>query len=162
MCELRPEAAGECGVGTEAEAGGTTDLTPSDSDPLPPDRRWVRDGVCLYVVGATHTGPLKIGITTSPDSRLASLQTGNHEKLSLFTYIVIPDKSRWIEKTIHESLGLWRLHGEWFNISLPCAIEAIYTEFLKHSIDICPGSGVIWDEAFSQVREWRERHRGEG
>lgn len=153
MCELRPEAGCERGVGAEAEAGGQTDVTMKDDEALPQDRHWVRDGLCLYVVGANCTGPVKVGISRSPASRLASLQTGSHEKLILFTCIVIPDKDRWIERTIHESLNMWRLQGEWFDISLPCAIEAIYCEFIKHKIECAPGSGAIWDTAF------RERQR---
>lgn len=76
----------------------------------------------IYVMAAIKNdvpvSPCKIGITRSLQSRLASVQTGNPEKLVIVSAIVIPNRllAETIEAAVHEWFDEFRLAGEWFNV----------------------------------------------
>jgi len=69
----------------------------------------------VYAIQVGRNGPIKIGTTkNSPESRMAALQTGHHEKLQLLGAV---EGDQAIERGAHEALRAYRLHGEWFGPS---------------------------------------------
>jgi hypothetical protein len=81
-------------------------------------------GSFVYVVkgaGNHH----KIGVSTDPIARIASLQTGSHEPLD-FSYIgVTPGTGFEIERAAHDLLKNYRQSGEWFSVPASIAIGAV-------------------------------------
>lgn len=77
----------------------------------------------IYVIGVKRgnaiVGPVKVGITNSIGSRLAALQTGNHQPLAV--HIAAPLGSRemvaMLEEVFHRVMAHKRLVGEWFDMS---------------------------------------------
>lgn len=70
----------------------------------------------LYLIRATESQRLKIGIATDPLKRLGTLQTGCPERLELVRTIDYPDRAtaRRAEKALHTRFDLFHIHGEWF------------------------------------------------
>lgn len=68
----------------------------------------------IYFIRRGEDGPVKIGFTTNLDKRLASLQGGNAEKL---TVIRTMDGDKETERVLHGYFADQRLHGEWFEYS---------------------------------------------
>jgi hypothetical protein len=70
----------------------------------------------LYVIRVVGTSWVKFGISSDPERRMKSLQTGNPMELELL-YVIGPfrDAMKW-EKRIHSVLTADGLHvrGEWF------------------------------------------------
>lgn len=67
----------------------------------------------VYIIEAVGTDRFKIGYSTSPETRLAQLQTGSAFALKL--------SGTWpasieIEKSLHERLAAYRVNGEWFHV----------------------------------------------
>lgn len=67
----------------------------------------------VYFIGPKlATGqPVKIGFSLDVEARLATLQTGHHEKLRLFATV---DGDRQLEAHYHKRWKLRRTNGEWF------------------------------------------------
>ncbi|MEW9855948.1 GIY-YIG nuclease family protein [Novosphingobium sp. M1R2S20] len=65
----------------------------------------------VYFIQAA-SGPIKIGVSGNPQSRLKNLQVGSAEKLTLLA--TVPG-GRFTEEQIHQRLIAHRLHGEWFS-----------------------------------------------
>ena len=96
----------------------------------------------VYFIKNTRTGSLKIGLSVNPESRLATLQTGNEDKLVIEA--VIPNADVSVEKRLHEDWGYLRSRGEWF------APDKALTEFigqLKLVVNLYEthGQGVVDD-----------------
>jgi len=68
----------------------------------------------VYVVRATESGRIKIGIAENPVKRLAMLQVGSPEYLEL---IGTAAGGRSLEVRLHAELHRDRLYGEWFEFS---------------------------------------------
>lgn len=67
----------------------------------------------VYVVGAIGGAqPWKIGRTTDPKQRMASLQAHSPVKLE---YIKIAEAHPTLEPSIHRQFARYRIHGEWFS-----------------------------------------------
>ena len=83
----------------------------------------------LYLISDSKSdkGPVKIGYSHRPPSRLKEIQTGNPNKLAIWGSISVKDKlvAKAIEKIIHSHLKTNDLHahGEWFNINVKCGLE---------------------------------------
>ncbi len=62
--------------------------------------------------------PVKVGISSNPAKRIASLQTANPFQLVLLTTFYCPtlEMARSLEASFHETQSDRRLWGEWFNI----------------------------------------------
>lgn len=77
-----------------------------------PDRSPCRDErpKMVYFIGS-ESGPIKIGMAVEPPSRLASLQTSHHEKLSI---LATCKGGHDRERAYHARFAAHRLHGEWF------------------------------------------------
>ncbi len=81
--------------------------------PPPPRRRPFnreRPEQSVYFIGA-ESGPIKIGVAANPTARLASLQTGHHEKLEI---LATCPGGQTQEYRYHDEFAAYRLHGEWF------------------------------------------------
>src|SRR5688572_29831146 len=66
----------------------------------------------VYFVQAGESGPIKIGFARKVQRRIATLQTGQHERLRL---IADCPGSRGHEQEFHKALAAHRLDGEWFS-----------------------------------------------
>lgn len=66
-----------------------------------------------FIQSASGSGPIKIGKARDVTRRLASLQTGNHDKLHVIG--VIENGGGDLERSLHEQFAKYRLHGEWFS-----------------------------------------------
>lgn len=82
----------------------------------------------IYVIGREQ-GPVKVGISSSPRTRLAELQTGCPFKISILNEQRMRDRDHALkhEKTFHEVYRKYRLMGEWFKIDADIAIDGICT-----------------------------------
>lgn len=65
----------------------------------------------LYVIRSSPLPAIKVGFATSPSQRLASLQTGNPNKL--FVHMIVPVEQD-AERVFHEVMRPHRLQGEWY------------------------------------------------
>jgi hypothetical protein len=67
----------------------------------------------VYAIGTINKQ--KIGVSNNVAQRLATLQTGNSEKLRIHSTIEIEDDVAFrFEKFIHRDQGHKRILGEWF------------------------------------------------
>lgn len=81
---------------------------PPDPPPTKPTRLVAR---YIYAVQAGDGGPVKIGVSKSPEERMRSLQIGCGETLRLLGKAPGSPKG---EKLIHAMFAEHRRHGEWF------------------------------------------------
>jgi hypothetical protein len=85
----------------------------------------------IYVISAYTKGPVKIGFSHHPPSRLKEIQTGNPDKLRLCGSLSFNKKIEveLIEKIIHSHLKDNNLYirGEWFNLSVQTALTILKT-----------------------------------
>lgn len=81
-----------------------------------------REGIWLYAIQAgDESGPIKIGITNHPPTRLATLQQGNPYVLR---GIAAWPGLRVDEKILHEEFADLRMQGEWFRCT-PYLLEQV-------------------------------------
>jgi hypothetical protein len=82
-------------------------------------------GGFVYVVRGDHN-MIKVGVTTNPRARLASLRTGSAFPIDYAYLAVTPGESRTeIETATHALLDKHRCNGEWFDIAPEMAVAAI-------------------------------------
>jgi hypothetical protein len=76
-------------------------------------------------------GPVKVGITSSPASRLATIQTGCHFKIDILYLKQCRDRGHalWHEENFHAVHAEKRLSGEWFDMEADFALESVDTAF---------------------------------
>lgn len=65
----------------------------------------------IYFVQRGEAGPVKIGVSANPDSRIAALQKSYEEKLRVLA-IILGDLAA--ERALHERFAEHRIKGEWF------------------------------------------------
>ena len=80
----------------------------------------------IYFIQEGESGPIKIGFSTNPYSRLAAMQTGHPEQLHLIA--TIPGTPR-KEKELHYFFDDLRIMGEWFKPD-PFLIKCLCTPFV--------------------------------
>jgi hypothetical protein len=81
-------------------------------------------GSFLYVIRGDHN-MVKVGVTTNPTARLASLRTGSAFPID-FSYIAVaPGTGFDIERGAHEMLKSHRCNGEWFDVAPEMAVAAL-------------------------------------
>lgn len=79
----------------------------------------------IYVIGP-ETGAVKIGIATDVQKRRSALQTGHPQRLSVLYQLPVHSKdAQSIEAHAHWLMKDCRLSGEWFDISVVQAAQAI-------------------------------------
>lgn len=78
----------------------------------------------VYIV-KTESGKVKIGVSSKPKNRIASLQTATYERLidthvspKCFNYLKI-------EENLHDFFKSNRLNGEWFDIPFETAVDKL-------------------------------------
>tara|TARA_R110000851_G_scaffold315617_1_gene478262 strand:+ start:732 stop:1019 length:288 start_codon:yes stop_codon:yes gene_type:complete len=70
----------------------------------------------IYAIGTINKQ--KIGVSNNVAQRLATLQTGNSEKLSIHSTIEIEDDIAFrFEKFVHRDQSHRRILGEWFDMN---------------------------------------------
>ena len=106
----------------------------------------------VYVIQASDTGPVKIGIATDPWHRLDGLQCGSWEQLTLRAAVAIWDGTyAEVEAKAHQLAASQRIRGEWFRLEPLDAIACI----LKAAREI--GSHAV--DSVEAKRLWSERHK---
>ena len=82
----------------------------------------------VYIIGREE-GPVKVGVTSSLDARLATIQTGCHFKIDLLYFRQFRNRDHALEheRNFHAVYAQNRLAGEWFDLDLDHAIEGIDT-----------------------------------
>jgi hypothetical protein len=68
----------------------------------------------VYVIGPRYRHPVKIGISASPQLRMASLQTGHHRSLVMLAQV---PGSALEERALHRLFKRDHINGEWFERS---------------------------------------------
>lgn len=93
----------------------------------------MKKSVSIYAIGAEN-GPVKIGISSSPLSRLAKIRTSCPFEIKLWGTLALPnrDEALQVESCVHEAYCDHRATGEWFEIDAEQAIEAIETAVETH------------------------------
>jgi hypothetical protein len=82
-------------------------------------------GAFVYVIRGDHN-MTKIGVTTNPSARIASLRTASPFPLEFAFIGAMPDNDGYVlEKAAHAALARFRCNGEWFDISPENAIATI-------------------------------------
>lgn len=109
-------------------------------------------------------GPVKIGISSNPGKRLASLQTANPKELVLLCTFGTPTRAfaKELEGAFHYVMRSKRLAGEWFDIQPAKSVELMcsnfrgcFDRFLEDPVDRARAlfhSGVL--EAEEKLAEW--------
>lgn len=89
-----------------------------------------RDDTCYIYLVAHKTpsgiaGPVKVGITTNLDARIAQIQTGNPRPVVVAVYFAAPNRdiASVFERAFHVVKSDHRMTGEWFDME---PIEALY------------------------------------
>jgi len=72
----------------------------------------------IYFIQGVDGGLVKIGVSDSPNSRLANHQCGSPVRLKIVKLIENIDRS--VEGRIHLKFSEFRKHGEWFD---PCVLN---------------------------------------
>jgi len=84
---------------------------------------------CIYFI--TDGQYIKIGVSLDPDRRMAGMQTGFANRLSMVGSFIIKGEGRYtaydIEQELHRKLSHANVSGEWFSAS----IQEIDKEFWK-------------------------------
>lgn len=85
-------------------------------------------GCSVYVVASEKCKPVKIGHTKNAAKRLGSIQTGSPVKLFIHenTEMMSLPEAKAIEARVHEALKDHRMNGEWFDVDVQDAVDAIW------------------------------------
>ncbi|MFD0074295.1 GIY-YIG nuclease family protein [Streptomyces sp. NPDC127166] len=85
-----------------------------------------------YLIGASASRLVKIGIASDPAKRLAALQTGSPMLLS-----VLWSHPGDFERALHDRFAAYRRHGEWFDLSVlgdPLELVTTAVAQLRHAL----------------------------
>ena len=97
----------------------------------------------IYVIGPLE-GAQKVGLTTDPKARLATLQTGCPQELVIHVAVRVPfGEAHVVERRAHRMLERSRVKNEWFDLKPNDAIEAVLeaTKAVEVSLPLpCPSS----------------------
>ena len=107
----------------------------SPMDEEPPQSQWTRarraatsrKGI-VYIVQAEGTTRIKIGRSTLPGPRLASLETASPYRLKVLRQILAQD-SPFLERMLHQRYQRYRQKGEWFEIPRDILHDLLQEEF---------------------------------
>lgn len=112
---------------------------------------------------AGYAGPVKIGFSENPTSRLASLRTGSPQKLGIAGALLVfgRDAASIIERQVHARFEKDRLEGEWFAIPPMDALEYmadLYTQLLhvgvaNGQIEQADFEWYLWHSCVTPIRE---------
>lgn len=104
--------------------------TPAEDLALALKRDPNRRDSCLsavYVVGNEANDLLKIGYADNLKNRFSGLNTGSPVELKILHFVYFVDWiiAKNVESEVHRRLAAFRRRGEWFEVSLEVACEAI-------------------------------------
>lgn len=95
----------------------------------------------LYIISEGEDGPIKIGRSRNPGSRLLELQTGNARRLRVVaSYELTHDEACDAERRLHEELADWALSGEWFQLDEKFMAGYVPDFFLSIGLEPADGS----------------------
>ena len=83
------------------------------------------EGSFVYVLRGDHN-MTKIGVSTNPNARLASLRTASAFPIDFAFVGVTPGTGYDIEKRAHDMLANHRCNGEWFDVTPEMAVAAVH------------------------------------
>lgn len=88
----------------------------------------------IYVIGREQ-GPVKVGVSDTPERRLASLQTGCPFELRLLHVQKMRGRKHALrhERDFHAIYEMYHLRGEWFRCDAEVAIDGIFTSIETES-----------------------------
>jgi predicted GIY-YIG superfamily endonuclease len=90
----------------------------------------------VYIIAASPDGPVKIGYSKQPETRLKQLQTGHSEELHLYhTLSFERERAKLIERMMHKTLSLSRRTGEWFAIKVEDAMAELEFARIRYEED---------------------------
>lgn len=71
----------------------------------------------IYMIVSDESLRTKVGVSSNPTTRLATMQTGSPERLNLVWTSPYMDAAlaRSVEADVHTGLEPWRVHGEWYD-----------------------------------------------
>lgn len=75
---------------------------------------WGDGAVTVYMIRAGQSGPIKIGWALSPTQRLETLQTANHETLTIMRLFLGAEAE---EMALHKRFSNLHIRGEWFRFA---------------------------------------------
>lgn len=84
----------------------------------------------VYVIAPSRDGPCKIGRANNSAARLRTLQTGNHEHLTLF-HARLCESAISVETRVHSYLHGKRRINEWFDIPVAEATAVVENDTLQ-------------------------------
>ena len=90
----------------------------------------ITGGSFVYVLKGDHN-LVKIGVTTNPSARLASIRTGSPFPLDYAFLGITPGPGFDIEQASHAMLTKQRLEGEWFDVSTELATASVMSAAAK-------------------------------
>jgi len=96
-------------------------------------------GSFVYVIRGAHN-LVKIGISTNPTARLATLRTASPYPIDFAFVGATNSTGADIEAEAHRILGRYRVAGEWFDVSPELAIAAVTGAAAKLSLSLVPVS----------------------
>lgn len=112
----------------------------------------------LYVIGSP-LGPVKIGFSSNPRSRLAQIRTASPVPVDIHACFDVGNYPQEIERMVHFALRESRQAGEWFDIAAEQAVEVIKEMGTTARLDMRqtdytkPTSGQRLIKAAKQARE---------
>ena len=83
--------------------------------------------IVATVIKGVYMAPIKVGLTSNIDGRMASLQTGSAHKLTPVHWLPVPtrDIAADLESMWHQTFAENRMSGEWFNVDPLEAVEGL-------------------------------------
>lgn len=92
----------------------------------------------VYIIGPSQ-GPVKVGHSGAPESRVRQLQPKSYERLILLgAYPVGQARALAVERYAHWLLREHALGGEWFNTTVEVAAQAIHDAIATDVHPNCP------------------------
>lgn len=82
--------------------------------------------VFIYVIGREQ-GPVKVGVSSMPEARMGTLQTGCPFRLSLLHVRQMRNRDHALEyeRNFRADHAAYHLHGEWYRCDADFAIDGI-------------------------------------
>lgn len=103
---------------------GPSDFRRSSRATRPTARSEAPSGGFVYVI-RSDANVVKIGFSSNPINRIASLRTGSSYPLDFAFVGVTPGTGAEIEREAHRLLARHRLEGEWFDVTPEMATAAV-------------------------------------
>ena len=91
----------------------------------------------VYFIRAGSNGPIKIGVAENVESRMETLQTGNHMELQIVAKIKCTGRKAAYrrEATFHREFSYKRIRGEWFCGTIRLNQIAQLEESERHALE---------------------------